>query len=76
MDPKTQETRTLQGGIVRRPFALKACTRRGYLEAKAVYKGQKSAIVGKREDLTQEVRPFKHRMIDSMRQQPEGPTIK
>ena len=57
----------------RRPFALKACTRRAYQEAKAIYKGQKQAIVGQAGDLTQETRAFKHRMVDSMRAQPKGP---
>jgi len=38
VDKFTGEHKTLPGGVLRRPFAMKACERRAYQEAKAIYK--------------------------------------
>ena len=54
--------------------ALKACFRRAYLEAKALYKG--AFVEEGRVDLSTEqagVRPFRHLMVDSIKRQGEGP---
>ena len=66
--------RVYSAGIVRRPFALQACERRAYQEAKAIYRGgvvEKGVV----EDLRAEhnVAPFKDRMVNSIKTQPEGP---
>ena len=68
------------GELVRRrqPLALKACWRRAYLEAKALYKGQVVAEAGV-VDLAMEregIRPFRHRMVDSIKRQGTGPVEK
>ena len=62
----------------RRPLALKACWRRAYLEAKALYKGQVVAEAGV-VDLAMEregIRPFHMRHVDSIKRQGEGPVEK
>jgi len=38
VDKFTGEQKVLPGGVLRRPFAMKACERRAYQEAKAIYK--------------------------------------
>ncbi len=61
--------RAYTAGIVRRPFALQACERRAYLEAKAIYKGENTAVA---EVVTPGV-SFESRMRASIDKQPEGP---
>jgi hypothetical protein len=59
---------------VRRPFALTACERRAYQEAKALFKG--APVEKGTEGLKiAPVRAFKHRIIDSLRKQPQGPQL-
>jgi hypothetical protein len=41
VDRASGETRTLPAGVLRRPFAMIACERRAYQEAKAIYRGDK-----------------------------------
>jgi hypothetical protein len=55
-------------------MALKACWRRAYLEAKALYKGAIAEagtvdLTGEREG----IRPFHMRHVDSIKRQGEGP---
>lgn len=80
-------TRTLRGGLIRRPFALGACERRAYQEAKKLYTGKAEGelapggLEGGLEpvDLAPEretAAPFKDRMIHSMHKQPQGPVLK
>lgn len=38
IDRATGEEKILPGGVLRRPFAMKACERRAVQEAKAIYK--------------------------------------
>jgi hypothetical protein len=40
VDKFTGEQKTLPGGVLRRPFAMKACERRAYQEAKAIYRNE------------------------------------
>ena len=77
--PTGPDTEWSGGQLVRRrqPLALKACFRRAYLEAKALYKGA-FAEAGK-VDLTKEregVRAFHLRHVDSIKRQGEGPVEK
>lgn len=69
------QVRVLQGGLVRRPFALQACARRAYQEAKAIYKGESQGITGQAGEL-QELVPFKTRMVNSIKAQPDGPVVR
>ena len=77
--PTGPDTEWSGGQLVRRrqPLALKACFRRAYLEAKALYKG--AVAEGGPVDLTEEqrgVRPFRHLMVDSIKRQDQGPVNK
>lgn len=68
--------RSYTAGIVRRPFALKACERRAYLEAKALYKGGHAEVIQPQVAPTEPVRPFKDAVIDSVKRQAPGPVLK
>ncbi len=75
-EPTGPSTMWKGGELVKRrqPLALKACWRRAYLEAKALYKGAIAEagtvdLTGEREG----IRPFKDRMVDSIHRQGEGP---
>lgn len=72
VDRRTGETKILPGGVLRRPFALKACERKAYKEAKALYKGA-PAEAGPVTIQQEPQAPFHQRAVDSMKQQPEEP---
>jgi hypothetical protein len=68
--------RSYTAGIVRRPFALGACERRAYLEAKALYRGA-GIDIGQIEPIPQAPqRQFKDQVVDSIKQQPTEPSLK
>jgi hypothetical protein len=73
VDRRSGETKVLPGGVLRRPFALKACERKAYQEAKALYKGADFEAGPVALHPTEESRSFADRAVDSMKQQPEGP---
>jgi hypothetical protein len=77
VDRRSGETKVLPGGVLRRPFALKACERKAYQEAKALYKGADPGDAPLAGPVilhpTEESRSFADRAVDSMKQQPEGP---
>jgi hypothetical protein len=73
VDRRSSETKVLPGGVLRRPFALKACERKAYQEAKALYKGADFEAGPAILPLTEDSRSFADRAVDSMKQQPEGP---
>ena len=57
--------------------ALSLCARRAYQEAKAIYMGGKQAIAGTVDLNPREgLREFRHRMVDSLKKQGEGPVEK
>lgn len=68
--------RSYSAGIVRRPFALKACERRAYLEAKALYRGGHAEVIAPQVAPAEPVRPFKDAVIDSVKRQAPGPVLK
>lgn len=71
--------RSYTAGIVRRPFALKACERRAYLEAKALYKGGHVEVIQPQvvpSAVFQGRRSFKDAVIDSVKRQAPGPVLK
>lgn len=81
VDRQSGETKVLPGGVLRRPFALKACERKAYIEAKNLYKNPPPREVLEAPEpqgvpLTEPQREFKDRMVDSIKQQPEGPVEK
>lgn len=62
----------LPGGVLRRPFALKACERKAYLEAKKLYTGRAAAELSPEPaglPLAEPQREFKDRMVDSIKRQ-------
>lgn len=66
------ETKVLPGGVLRRPFALKACERKAYLEAKKLYTGRVEAELSPEPadlPLTEPQREFRDRMVDSIKRQ-------
>lgn len=74
VDRASGDTKVLPAGVLRRPFALAACERRAYQEAKALYKGIDTTSSESQTfaALPDPVRPFKHVVVDSMKLQPEG----
>jgi hypothetical protein len=68
--------RSYSAGIVRRPFALKACERRAYLEAKLLYKTHGLEFLegaASAPDLREPAPAFKDRVYQSIEKQPEAP---
>lgn len=65
--------RTYTAGLVRRPFALRACERRAYQEAKALYKGAAIETDTPIEPIPQEQPEFKEQVHESINQQPASP---
>jgi hypothetical protein len=67
--------RTYTAGIIPRPFALGACERRAYKEAKALYKGGHVDVTGIApvEAPNAAARPFKDKVFESIKNQPEAP---
>ena len=74
-DRETGEERVIPGGVLRRPFALKACERRSYQEAKAIYKGGEFDLGAAPELEIAPERPFRDTVIDSIKVQPAEPTF-
>lgn len=62
---------------VRQPFAMKACERKAMKEAKRLYKGQVLAGEAYEEPvhLQEKSRAFKDAVVDSMKRQPEAPSL-
>jgi hypothetical protein len=70
--------RSYTAGIVRRPFALSACERRAYQEAKALYAGEHLKVDALHAPeapaaVPVPARPFKDQVFESIKQQPEAP---
>jgi hypothetical protein len=72
--------RSYTAGIIPRPFALGACERRAYLEAKALYKGGHVDVtdIAPAEAFNDAAarrvaRPFKDKVFESIKNQPEAP---
>ncbi len=73
VEARNDHGRQYSAGIKRRPLALKACERRAYLEAKAIYKGG-VVEAGVAAQVLPERKPFHIRHVDSMKYQPYNPT--
>lgn len=76
VDRRDGETKNLPGGVLRRPFALKACERKAYREAKNLYKNSCLSVEQEQRrphdtgtGLDEPQREFKHRMVDSIKKQ-------
>lgn len=75
VEARNDNKRSYTAGIKRRPLALNACERRAYKEAKCLYKGIDTASAESTYSVTlQQQRSFADRMVDSIKQQPEGPS--
>lgn len=84
VEARNDNKRSYTAGIKRRPVALQACERRAYKEAKSLYKGIDTTSVdpeyrvilspSQAESLAGPDRSFADKMVDSIKQQPEGPS--
>lgn len=72
VDRRDGKTKTLPGGVLRRPFALKACERKAYQEAKKIYTGKETELAENPQTVIippDPVAPFRTRVVDSIKQQ-------
>lgn len=77
VDRRDGKTKTIPGGVLRRPFALKACERKAYQEAKNLYINRvefepatpNTRIVSGGVALEPPERLFKDRVVDSIKTQ-------